>query len=119
LLSRKPRAFNEDQVRLLVAAANQVASAINNADLYQLIRDQAERLGTLLRAEQEEAEKSHAILEGIADGVILADAEGVVILFNSAAERILQLPREQVLGQQLSKLTGLYGGAAGDWVGAI
>lgn len=119
LLSRKPRAFVEDQLRLLVAAANQVASAINNADLYQLIRDQAERLGTLLRAEQEEAEKSHAILEGIADGVILSDADGVVILFNSAAERILQIPREQVLGQQLSKLTGLYGGAASAWVDAI
>lgn len=119
LLSRAPAAFDEDQVRLLVAAANQVASAINNADLYQLIRDQAERLGSLLRAEQEEAEKSHAILEGIADGVLLADAEGVVILFNSAAERILHLPREQVLGQQLSKLTGLYTSTSGTWVQAI
>jgi PAS domain S-box-containing protein len=118
LLARKPAAFSDSHLRLLVAAANQVASAINNADLYQLIRDQAERLGKLLRAEQEEAEKNSAILEGIADGVILADANGGVILFNSAAERILGVAREQIIGQSLSKLSGLYTGSA-PWLQAI
>jgi PAS domain S-box-containing protein len=109
LLSPKIGAFGEEELRLVVAAANQVASSINNADLYQLIRDQADRLGFLLRTEQDEAEKNSAILEAIADGVILSDAEGKVILFNNAAERILGLPREQVLGQPLNRFTGLYG----------
>jgi PAS domain S-box-containing protein len=115
LLSTEVGAFNESEMRLVVAAANQVASSINNADLYHLIRDQAERLGTLLRTEQEEAEKNSAILEAIADGVILSDSDGKVILFNSAAERILALPREQVLGQPLSKFTGLYGREVAAW----
>jgi PAS domain S-box-containing protein len=119
LLSTKVAAFGEPELRLLIAAANQVASSINNADLYHLIRDQAERLGTLLRAEQEEAEKNSAILESIADGVILSDADGKVILFNTAAERILGLPREQVLGQPLSKFTGMYGSEVAAWAQTI
>ncbi|MBC8171274.1 MAG: PAS domain-containing protein, partial [Anaerolineae bacterium] len=109
----------DPELRLLVAAANQVASSINNADLYHLIRDQAERLGTLLRAEQEGAEKNSAILEAIADGVILSDADGKVILFNTAAERILGVPREQVLGQPLSKFTGIYGSSVAGWAQII
>lgn len=119
LLSSKVGAFGEEELRLVVAAGNQVASSINNADLYHLIRDQADRLGLLLRTEQDEAEKNSAILEAIADGVILSDAEGKVILFNNAAERILGLPREQVLGQPLSRFTGLYGNDVNLWAQAI
>lgn len=115
-LNSRPHAFTETQLKLLVAAANQVSSAINSADLYQLIRDQAERLGKLLRAEQEDAEKNTAILESIADGVLLANAEGQIILFNSAAERILNLPRDQVQGHLLSDIAMLYGGAATKWI---
>jgi PAS domain S-box-containing protein len=119
LLSDKPAAFSETQSKLVVAAATQVASAINNADLYHLIRDQAERLGMLLRTEQEEAEKNSAIVEGIADGVLLADSDGIIIQFNSAAERILDLPRDNVVGQTLFKLTGLFGGSGSKWAQAI
>jgi PAS domain S-box-containing protein len=119
LLSSRKKVFTAPHVRLVVAAANQVASAINNADLYHLIRDQAEKLGTLLRAEQEQAEKSSAILESIADGVMLADSDGVIVLFNDAAQRILELPRDHVLGQRLTNLTGIYGGSAAVWANAI
>ncbi len=49
--------------------------AINNANLYKLIREQAERLGSMLRNEQEEASRSQAILEAVADGVLVTDAE--------------------------------------------
>lgn len=119
LLSSKENAFSDSHLRLLVAAANQVASSINNAQLYRLIRDQAERLGLLLRSEQEGAEKNKAILEGIADGVILADNAGRIILFNNAAERILQVPREQALDRTLSELTGLEGIATSTWARAL
>lgn len=109
LLSEEQEVFTQAHVRLAVAAANQVAAAINNSDLYYLIRDQAERLGMLVLAEQEEAQKGNAILEGIADGVMLADANNEIVRFNSAAERILDLPRDRVIGQPLSRLVGLQG----------
>jgi PAS domain S-box-containing protein len=119
LLNEKTQAFTEVQLKLVLAAASQVAAAINNADLYHLIRDQAERLGTLVRMEQEESEKNSAIVESIADGVMLADAESSIVLFNGAAERILDLPRHRALGQPIFRLTGLFGGAASQWVEAV
>jgi PAS domain S-box-containing protein len=119
LFGRKRGVFTEPQVKLVVAAANQVAAAINNSDLYYLIRDQAERLGMLVLSEQEESEKSNAILEGIADGVMLANAKGQIIRFNSAAERILELSRDHVLGQPLSKLSGLQSEAVAGWMRTI
>jgi len=109
-LSREPETFAEPHLRLASTAASQVAVAINNAELYNLIRDQAERLGAMLRAEQDEAQKSAAILESIADGVVLADARGHVILYNRAAERILSVPRDAALGQPFVRLARLFSG---------
>ncbi|MEP7358462.1 MAG: ATP-binding protein, partial [Anaerolineales bacterium] len=119
LFSPEPNAFDEDQLRLVAAAANQVAAAINNAELYRLIRDQAERLGGMLRGQQVEATKSRAILEGIADGVLVADAEGDVILFNVACEHILGLARDAVVGRPVNEFVGIYGAGGQNWTQAI
>jgi len=108
--------FNKDHLRLVEAAATQVANAINNAELYGLIRDQAERLGSTLKAHQVEAAKGQAILEGVADGVMVADARGKIVLFNAAAERILELPRKEALGRTTSEMLGLYGSQAQNWM---
>ncbi|MDQ7035364.1 MAG: GAF domain-containing protein [Anaerolineae bacterium] len=119
LLAKDPGAFTESHLKLLVPAANQVAAAINSADLYQLIRDQADRMGKLLRNEQEEAQKNSAILESIEDGVMLANFSGEIVLFNSSAERILELARDQAIGQNVNKLTGIYGVSANRWTQLI
>jgi signal transduction histidine kinase/putative methionine-R-sulfoxide reductase with GAF domain len=107
-----PGAFSQAQLELVEAAAIQVASAISNAQLYLLIRDQAERLGTMLRVEQIEAAKNQAILESIADGVLVADASGRVILANLPASLILDIPRQELLGKYVKELLGLYGSSA-------
>lgn len=115
LMSKEVAAFSESHLKLLVPAATQVAAAINSADLYQLIRDQAERMGKLLRSEQEEAQKHGAIVEAITDGVMLADSSGQIIQFNDAAERILEISRDEAIGQPVSKLGGIYGQAGVQW----
>lgn len=115
LLSKEVSAFTENHLKLLVPAATQVAASINSADLYQLIRDQAERMGKLLRSEQEEAQKHGAIVESIADGVLLADSNGDIVLFNTAAERILEIPREEAIGQPVERLGGIYGQSGMKW----
>ncbi len=117
--SDTPNAFNEGHLRLVEAAANQVAGSINNAELYRMIRDQAERLGVMLRSQQTEAAKSQAILESVADGVMVSDQTGEVILFNAAAERILGLRRDQVLGRPADDLSGLYGPSAAQWADVL
>jgi PAS domain S-box-containing protein len=111
--------FSEEHLRLVEAAATQVANAINNAELYKLIVEQTDRLGRMLRDQEVEASKSQSILEGVADGVMVADAQGQVILFNAAAERILELSREEALGRSTNEMLGLYGDQAYDWRGAI
>ncbi|MGQ9908582.1 MAG: GAF domain-containing protein [Candidatus Flexifilum sp.] len=108
-------AFTEAQVRLVTAAASQISAAINNAALYRVISEQAERMSTLYRTLQEEAEKNISILQGIADGVLLTDADGVIVAFNPAAERILDLPRDHALGRSLTDLLNVYGRAV-PWV---
>ncbi len=113
LYSRTPGKFNDDHLRLAVAASGQVATAMNNADLYGLIREQAERLGAMVRREQIDATKNAAIVESIADGVMVADPNGEIIQFNSAAERVLGLPRKHVLGHRIDELSGLYAAGGG------
>lgn len=119
MFSQRTRAFNDDQLRLLNAAGHQVASAVNNAELYRLIRDQAERLGTMLRGQQIEASKSRAILESIADGVIVTGPEHRVILCNASAEEILNLDQATVLDQPAVDFIGVYGAAGRRWVEAV
>jgi PAS domain S-box-containing protein len=115
LLSQDPSVFNPEQLRLASAAANQVAAAINNAELYRLIRDQAERLGDLARSQQVESRKSRAMLEAIADGVMVTDEEQKIVLFNDAAGRLLGLDRKQVIGRPAGEFIGLFGKAGRPW----
>ncbi len=111
--------FSPEMLNLVKAIASQVAVAINNAHLYELIRDQAERLGVMLRKEQEEASRSQAILEAVADGVLVTGADNRITFVNYSIERILGLKVEQILGQSLDVFGGLFGKTASDWMETI
>lgn len=119
LFHSRPGHFDEKHRMLVETVAMQMANAINNAELYRLIFDQAEQLGNMLKAQKVEAAKSQAILEAVADGVIVVDASGKTVLFNAAAERILELPREKALGRMSSDMLGLYGSQAREWMEAV
>jgi len=119
LYHRKTDHFRQDQLDAIQAVANQFAVTINNGELFRLIRDQAEDLGKHLRSQQVEASRSTAMLEGVADGVLVTDHNSVITLFNDAAEKILKLEREQVLGKSLDEFIGLFGGAAQSWMRTI
>ncbi len=81
--------LSSDHLQLVTAATSQIAIAVNNADLYAFIIDQADQLGKALQAKQEEAAKNRAILESIADGVLVIDHNGRVLLLNPAAKELL------------------------------
>jgi PAS domain S-box-containing protein len=119
LFHRQVDRFTQDMSDLAQAAAKQIAVSINNTQLFNLIRDQAERLGELLRSQHVETSRSQAMLEAVADGVLVTDAQRVITLFNASAEKILKLNRSQVLGQSLENFIGLFGKAAQDWVQTI
>lgn len=119
LFHRQADHFSNSQLDLVQAAANQVAVAVNNTELYNLIRDQAEDLGNLLRNQQVETSRSKAILEAVAEGILVTDAGNKITLFNASAEQILNLPRQKVLGRSLDYFTGLFGKAASSWMETI
>ncbi|MBN1138196.1 MAG: GAF domain-containing protein [Anaerolineae bacterium] len=98
------QAFDEADRRLCEALAAQVAAAIDNARLYHSVGEQARRLAELLRAREEEVAQRQAILESITDGVVVAGDAGQVVLVNAAAERILGLSRQQLIGRAISRL---------------
>lgn len=115
VFNRKVDFFSPEQLGLIKAIAGQVAVAINNANLYKLIREQAERLGSMLRSEQEEASRSQAILEAVADGVLVTDNENRIGFINASAERILGIESDKVISQTLKEFSGLFGKAANIW----
>ena len=116
---RKPAFFSPELLNLVKAIAGQVAVAINNARLYELIRDQAERLGNMLRREQEDASRSQAILEAVADGVLVTGTNNRITFMNRSAEQILTLESSKVIGQTLDVLGGLFSKSASPWMQTI
>ncbi len=116
---RQPGFFSNEQLSLVQAIASQVAVAINNATLYELIRDQAERLGSMFRKEQIEASRQQAILEAVADGVLVTDANNRISFLNASARRILGLDSAGTMGQSLDAFVGVFGRAAQAWMETI
>ncbi len=119
LFHTETNAFTPQQLKLLEAAATQVSSAVYNAHLYTLIRNQAEKLGRMLREEQVSNAKMQAILESIADGVLVADRHGKTILANMATSSILGIQRESLLGHNVRTLSGIYGQSGNAWIETI
>jgi len=58
----------------------------------------------LLRTHQEEASQRRAILESIADGVVVADVRGRMIMANAAAERIFETSQTELIGRGIGKV---------------
>jgi PAS domain S-box-containing protein len=81
----REREWREEEIEALSALAANTSAALSNAELYQRVADEKER--------------STAIIENIADGIVAVDREGHVVLWNRAAEQITGVPQEEALGR--------------------
>jgi PAS domain S-box-containing protein len=99
--------FGQEHVQLVTAAGAQVAIAVNNSDLYSFITQQADRVGSMLQSQRAESAKSRAILESIADGVLVLDHNGRVLLVNPAAEDLLGFSAMAIQGEHFRHILGL------------
>ncbi len=97
-----PDYFSEDHLKMVTAAATQIATAINNAELYRLITDQAQRLGVMFRTQAAETSKNQAILRGITDGVLVLDPDRNIVLVNPKAAEILNLDAAKLENQPIA-----------------
>ena len=84
LLSTSERLFGDGDLATAEELARRAAVAVDNALLF----DEAERRAEAAR-----------VLEHIGDGVFMLDREGVVRLWNRAAEAVTQLRAEEVVGR--------------------
>ena len=92
------RLFSVEEGRFGEALAQQVAAAVANARLYRQVDEQRRKLADLLRVQKKETRERQAILESIADGVVVGDPQGKIIMVNAAAERIFGRPQRELLG---------------------
>jgi PAS domain S-box-containing protein len=97
---------DEHQLRLCRILADQVAIATGYIQTRFDIGRQSRALTHLIRRQEQEAGQLRAILESIADGVIVSDANDQVILTNDAALDILGGERDDVLGNPFGQIIG-------------
>ncbi len=92
LLNKATGPFTEHDLELLASMSTFVAIAIENARLYAALRDHA------LVLEKEVANRTRelrAILESVADGLVVTDADDRVMMINPVARQWLNLREEQ------------------------
>jgi len=77
-----------------------------NRELDQRVEQRTRDLAAALAREQAEASKNQAILEGIADGVIVFDNTGKAIVANPAITRLVEQPPHRIIGQDIVALMG-------------
>ena len=119
LLAHQPEAFTDIDLELASAAAGLMACAIRMADLRRSLHERSRREEEASRQQQADSSRSQAILESIADGVLVTGPGHNVALCNAAAERILRLERAAVVGRPAAQWIGVYGPAGRRWAEAL
>src|SRR5579859_2976668 len=87
VMNYEPYEFTENEIIVLRAIADQVGVALDNARLYESVREQQSRM--------------QAVLQSTADAIIATDHRGYVNLVNQAAETLFQLDVEAIIGHPL------------------
>jgi PAS domain S-box-containing protein len=96
--------LSASQLHLCCILADQVAIITHCIQLRAKIGQQSRALTRLVRRQEQEAGRFRAILEGIADGIIVSDANDQVILANNAALDTLGMERSDVLGTPFGQI---------------
>ena len=75
-----------------------------NTELDQRVVERTHDLYEALTREQAEASRRQAILQGIADGVIVLNNDGEVIMCNMATSRLLDTPIEEIMQHNIEDI---------------
>lgn len=76
-----------------------------NANLDLEVADRTRALSASLQRERVLAGRNQAILDSIADGVIVFDASGKAIVANPSISRLTEIPAHQIVGSGIESLT--------------
>lgn len=108
--------WTPDKLQLLEAIANQAGTALETAHLVEELDD---RVVKRTRALAEEVARVQSILESIADGVLVAESSGAILMANVPTARFLSVRRQDLVGKTVEDLIGQYGSGADRWAGTV
>ncbi len=104
-LHRRPRWFDQNDLRLLYSVASSVGIAIENARLFNQVqefnRELEWKVQERTRELAEEKEKSETILASMADGLLVLDADDRILTANKVAEGMLGFRLSERVGQPI------------------
>jgi two-component system phosphate regulon sensor histidine kinase PhoR len=103
--------YSSEHLELFEGLVAQMAAAVRNARL-QKERRRLEAAEAAARAVAAEREQAAQVLEAVGDGIFLLDADGVVRLWNRAAQLVAGLPAADVLGRKLAEVVAGWEGLA-------
>ncbi len=108
LASRQPGAFTPGHLEVLRQVAGHLASAVENAQLYEQLKTLSSRLEEAVAERSREVFEMKQYLENLVetagDAVIASDIEGRVTSWNRAAQETLGYAKEEMLGKDLLML---------------
>jgi len=103
----KEAQFSEKERQLISAFANQAAVALENARLFESVRQSLVEVTDLKNFMED-------VFASVASGVVTADLDSKVTLVNRAAERILGQTKDQLLGVSLAEALPMVGDQLSD-----
>ena len=95
--------YSSGQLEVVEGLVAQMAAAVRNTRL-QKERRRLEAAEAAARAVAAEREQAAQVLDAVGEGVFLLDDDGVVRLWNRAAEAVTGLPDEEARGRRLAEL---------------
>ena len=107
--SRQTGRFTSEDAERLQAFANQAATAIRNAELYQelesyssFLEQAVEERTAELKVQKEQAE---AVLQSASDAMILTDPQGLILTINRAFTSHTGYEADEIVGQHIGLVT--------------
>jgi PAS domain S-box-containing protein len=96
-IANRPGGYQSDQVNFLepfLAVCTSIVEAYKNNRLRRVAEE------ALIESEV----RNRAVLHTVVDGIITIDAEGHILSFNPAAERIFQYTTDEIVGRKINEL---------------
>ncbi|MDE3231026.1 MAG: GAF domain-containing protein, partial [Chloroflexota bacterium] len=104
----QPVPFSENEIRLLQTFANYAALAWEHAALYERtderLRETAQENARLYQQANAERQTLSAIMGSMADGLLLASADGVALYANPGARALIALPEGDLSGVTIADI---------------
>jgi len=108
LASRQPNAFATSHLEVLQHVGGHLASAVENAQLYEQLKGLSSQLEETVAERSREVFEMKQYLENLletaGDAILTADCEGGITSWNNSAEEILGYTKDEVRGKDILML---------------